>query len=70
MHVEQGAERFLLEFDATTGDVHYVLEAISRPRHLFARLGLPISRAFQHQFARESHRRMREEARVSGVLLS
>jgi uncharacterized protein (UPF0548 family) len=62
MHVEQGAERFLLEFDPTTGEVHYILEAISRPRHLFARLGLPHSRHFQHQFVRESHRRMRQEA--------
>jgi uncharacterized protein (UPF0548 family) len=62
MHVEQGAERFLLEFDPTTGEVHYILEAISRPRHLFARLGLPLSRHFQHQFVRESHRRMRQEA--------
>jgi len=61
MHVEQGAERFLLEFDPITGEVHYVLEAISRPRHLFACLGLPLSRHFQHQFVRESHRRMRRE---------
>jgi uncharacterized protein (UPF0548 family) len=61
MHVEQSAERFVLEFDATTGEVHYLLEAISRPRHLLARLGLPISRHFQHQFARESHRRIRQE---------
>ena len=62
LHVEQGAERFLLEFDPATGEVHYLLEAISRPRHLLARLGWPISRAFQHRFARHSHRRMREEA--------
>jgi uncharacterized protein (UPF0548 family) len=62
MHVEQGTERFLLEFNPVTGDVDYILEAISRPRHLFARLGLPVSRHFQHQFVRESHRRMRDEA--------
>ncbi len=61
MHVEQGEERFLLEFDAETGDVWYELEAVSRPRHALARLGLPVSRAFQHRFARGSHRRMREE---------
>jgi uncharacterized protein (UPF0548 family) len=61
MHVEQGAERFLLEFNPTTSEVHYVLEAISRPRHILARLGLPLSRHFQHQFARESHNRMRRE---------
>jgi uncharacterized protein (UPF0548 family) len=60
LHVEQGAERFLLEFDPATGDVHYLLEAISRPRHPLARLGLPISRHFQHQFARESHQHMLE----------
>jgi uncharacterized protein (UPF0548 family) len=70
LHVEQGAERFLLEFDAATGDVHYLLEAISRPRHLFARLGWPISRALQHQFARESHRRMSEVALAPGAILS
>jgi uncharacterized protein (UPF0548 family) len=64
MHVEQGAERFLLEIDATTGDVHYLLEAISRPRHLLACLGLPISRALQHRFARESHLRMRDEVQA------
>jgi uncharacterized protein (UPF0548 family) len=62
LHVEQGAERFLLEFNPTTGDVDYVLEAISCPRHLFARLGWPLSRHFQHQFVRESHSRMRQEA--------
>ena len=61
MHVEQGAERFLLEFNPTTSEVHYVLEAISRPRHILAHLGLPLSRHFQHQFARESHNRMRRE---------
>jgi uncharacterized protein (UPF0548 family) len=62
MHVEQGAERFLLEFNPTTCEVHYVLEAISRPRHLFARLGWPLSRHFQHQFVRESHSRIRRDA--------
>jgi uncharacterized protein (UPF0548 family) len=61
MHVEQGEERFLLEFDAATGGVWYDLEAVSRPRHTLARLGLSITRAFQHKFARDSHRRMREE---------
>jgi uncharacterized protein (UPF0548 family) len=61
MHVEQGEERFLLEFDAATSGVWYDLEAVSRPRHTLARLGLPVTRAFQHKFARDSHRRMREE---------
>lgn len=62
MHVERGSERFLLEFDPITGDVHYVLEAISRPRHVLACLGWPLSRHFQHQFVRASHKRMKKEA--------
>jgi uncharacterized protein (UPF0548 family) len=60
-HVEEGEERFLLEFNPATGSVWYDLEAVSRPRHVLARLGLPVARAFQHRFARDSHRRMREE---------
>jgi uncharacterized protein (UPF0548 family) len=61
MHVEQGEERFLLEFEPATGNVWYELEAISRPRSAMARLGLPVTRAFQHRFARESHRRISDE---------
>ena len=58
MHVEQGEERFLLRFDPSTGEVWYELEALSRPRNLLARIGYPVTRAFQHRFARDSHRRM------------
>jgi uncharacterized protein (UPF0548 family) len=61
MHVEQGEERFLLEFDGRTGEVWYDIEAISRPRSTLARLGFPFTRAFQHRFARDSHRRMKTE---------
>jgi len=61
MHVEQGEERFLLEFDDASGDVSYDIEAVSRPRNTLARLAFPISRTFQHRFARDSHRRMRVE---------
>ena len=61
LHVEQGEERFLLEFDRETGDVWYELEAVSRPTAALARLGFPITRAFQERFSRESHDRMRQE---------
>jgi uncharacterized protein (UPF0548 family) len=54
-HVEQGEERFLLIVDTGSGAVHYELEAVSRPRYWFARLGYPVTRAFQHSFARHSH---------------
>jgi len=60
-HVEQGDERFLLELDSATGDVWYELEAVSRPRDAFARIGFPLTRSFQHRFARDSHGRMLEE---------
>jgi len=60
MHVEQGEERFLIEFDPATRDVWYDLEAVSRPRHPLARIGYLVTRAFQHRFARDSHRRMLE----------
>jgi uncharacterized protein (UPF0548 family) len=60
LHVERGEERFLLEFDASTGHVWYELEAVSHPRQILARLGFPLTRAFQHRFARDSERRIRE----------
>lgn len=60
LHVEEGEELFLLEFDRESGQVKYSLEAVSRPRSALARLGLPVTRGFQHKFARDSQRRMRE----------
>ncbi len=57
-HVEEGQERFVLDYDPVTEEVSYLLEAISRPRHMLARIGYPISRAMQHRFARDSHARM------------
>jgi uncharacterized protein (UPF0548 family) len=58
LHVELGEERFLIQFDPATSNVWYELEAVSRPRNVLARLALPVSRAFQHKFARESQRAM------------
>jgi uncharacterized protein (UPF0548 family) len=59
IHAEEGEERFLLEFDPADGGVWYNLEAVSRPRHPLARLAHPVTRACQHRFARDSHRRIR-----------
>jgi uncharacterized protein (UPF0548 family) len=58
MHVEQGEERFLLRRDEATGEVWYELEAVSRPRSVLALMGYPVTRVFQHRFARDSHRKM------------
>lgn len=40
-HVERGEERFLLEFDWTTGAVYYELLAVSQPAHWLAALPIP-----------------------------
>ena len=59
-HVEEGEERFVLTIEDGSGTVWYEVEAVSKPQNLLARLGFPVTRAFQHRFARESHRRMKE----------
>jgi uncharacterized protein (UPF0548 family) len=64
-HVEQGEETFILRRNPETAEVSYELEAVSRPRHFLARLGFPMSRFFQHRFARDSHRRMREAVNLN-----
>jgi len=61
LHVERGEERFLVEWDPESGEVTYTLEAVSRPQNSLALLGLPVTRGFQHRFARESHERMKAQ---------
>ncbi len=58
-HIEEGQERFVIDFDPETGSVTYLIEAVSRPRHLLARVAYPFSRAMQHRFSRDSHARMK-----------
>lgn len=59
IHVEEGQERFIIDFDPKSESVSYVIEAISRPRHILARVAYPFSRAMQHRFARDSHARIK-----------
>jgi uncharacterized protein (UPF0548 family) len=53
-HAERGEERFQIEWDQTNGGVWYDILAFSRPRHVLARLGYPVTRRFQRRFARDS----------------
>lgn len=53
-HGERGEERFLVELDNATGDVWYDLFAFSKPNHLMARLGYPLTRMLQKRFASDS----------------
>lgn len=58
-HVEEGQERFVIELDPRSETVSYLIEAVSRPRNILARIGYPFSRATQHRFARDSHAQLR-----------
>jgi uncharacterized protein (UPF0548 family) len=57
-HVEQGEERFSVEYHPDDNSVWYDLFAFSRPRHILARLGYPMSRQLQKRFARDSLKAM------------
>jgi uncharacterized protein (UPF0548 family) len=57
-HAESGEEIFKVSFSPDTGDVSYVIRAVSRPRATLARLGYPLTRAFQARFRRDSSRAM------------
>ena len=53
-HIESGEERFSVELDRETGDVCYDIFAFSKPNHVLAKLGYPISRMLQKRFAQDS----------------
>ena len=50
-HVESGEERFSVEFRHESGEVWYDLLAFSKPNHIMAKLGYPVSRMLQKRFA-------------------
>jgi uncharacterized protein (UPF0548 family) len=52
-HVEQGEERFTIEWK-TDDSVWYDIYAFSRPQHRLAKIGLPLVRMLQHRFDRDS----------------
>ena len=53
-HVEQGEERFTVEWRATGDSVFYELFAFSRPAHPLSRAAPPLARLVQRRFARDS----------------
>lgn len=59
VHVADGQERFVVEWGTADDALVYVIEAVSRPRHLLMRMGYPVARRMQRRFARDSHARMR-----------
>lgn len=53
-HAESGEERFTVEWNQASDKVSYDILAFSRPRKMLARLGYPLSRHLQKQFAAHS----------------
>ena len=60
-HVEQGEERFLIEWEPQDDSVWYDILAFSQPRHVLVRLGRPLARRLQKRFARDSLQKMRSD---------
>lgn len=53
-HAESGEERFTVEWNQASDKVYYDILAFSRPRKMLVRLGYPLSRFLQKQFAEHS----------------
>jgi uncharacterized protein (UPF0548 family) len=64
-HVEQGEERFTIEWRPEDDSVWYDILAFSRPNNLMVKLGYPITRLLQKRFARDSKRRMVEYVKAN-----
>ena len=57
-HVEQGEERFTVEWHGDDDSVSYEVFAFARPAHPLARVGAPFVRLVQRRFATDSLRSM------------
>jgi uncharacterized protein (UPF0548 family) len=64
LHVERGEERFLLEFYPVSGEIYFDLLAVSQPAHWLTWLAYPYTRSRQHKFARDSHAKMAQVAKL------
>ena len=64
-HGEQGEERFTVEFHRANKEVWYDLYAFSKPKHILAAIGYPLSRLLQKQFAIESKKSMQRAVKIS-----
>jgi uncharacterized protein (UPF0548 family) len=53
-HAESGEEKFTVSWDEADASVWYDVLAFSKPNHILARIGYPLSRILQKQFARDS----------------
>ena len=58
-HAERGEERFLLEFDETSGDVVYSMHAFARHARWWSTLGGPVVQRLRRKFRDDSTALMR-----------
>jgi uncharacterized protein (UPF0548 family) len=58
-HVEEGEERFTVEWDEKSNEVAYELFAFARPKPLIAKIGSPLVRSVQRRFALDSFAAMK-----------
>jgi uncharacterized protein (UPF0548 family) len=59
-HAETGEELFIVERSGESAEVNYRILAFSKPRHVLARIGYPLSRAAQRRFGAASVEAMRD----------
>jgi uncharacterized protein (UPF0548 family) len=59
-HAESGEEIFQVSFRPDTGDVSYLIRAVSKPRAALAKVGYPWARSLQARFRRDSARALRK----------
>jgi uncharacterized protein (UPF0548 family) len=65
-HAEIGEEIFHVSQDPSSGEVTYLIRAVSREGALLAKLGFPAARAMQRRFRRDSAAVMRQYVATAG----
>lgn len=65
-----GEELFLTRRDLSSNETRYSILSFSKPRHMLAKLGYPLSRAAQSRFGADSLDAMRRATLRANVLQS
>ena len=66
-HAEKGEERFTVEFHQSSREVWYDLYAFSKPNHILARIGYPLSRMLQKWFEQNQKKRWCRQLKTSNA---
>jgi len=65
-HIEEGEERFTVEWNSESDEVSYELFAFARPKPLMAKIGYPLVRSVQRRFAVDSFAAMKRAVNQNG----